>query len=384
VDDRLFCENGAVYGMNNMEAPAIFRSVVGQAFRDTTFQCFLYTLDKSDLVLSLASNKTHFMVLMPTNKQYNQNEPQMRLNVTTQGKNLEVYSDVDGNFANMGQGQARSIVNMHTAMSNVGLGVYHTMVLETNTAFNYWFAHDGKITTNARFNEQLNPAYEGSPFVDYHELLPSFNTGVDGGNSWSNGMAYTYDSDDLFTEQSGDGLEHLLSIGNDKNYEYYLFSQLLQKAGLVSNGLLPSLASEGNRLVVFVPTNEAITQNLDKIPGTAKLTIAADGTMSGTPTSTQKTELANYLRNYFVSSLMNTFTSYPYPRSNFKGLFMAMSGNTLEVEDLSTLYGEQVTAINVGLKGGPKVTVSQKFLCLPFAYNDGCMQFIDGILMSEE
>lgn len=45
VDHRLMCENGVVYGMNRMEAPAVFRSVVGQAFRDTTFQCFLYTLD---------------------------------------------------------------------------------------------------------------------------------------------------------------------------------------------------------------------------------------------------------------------------------------------------------------------------------------------------
>ena len=258
VDDRLMCENGVVYGMNQMEAPAVFRSVVGQAFRDTTFQCFLYTLDKSDLVLSLASNKTNFMVLMPTNKQYNQNEPQMRLNETTQGKNIEVYSDVDGNFANMGQSKAESIVNMHVAQSNVAFGVLPTQVYETNIAFNYWYVHDGKITTNARFNQQLNPAYQGSPFVDYHPLRPSFYTGVEGGDSWTNGMAYTYDSDDLFAEQTGDGLEHLLSVGNDKNYEYYLFSQLLQKAGLVNGGAMPSLTSEGNRLVAFVPTNEAI------------------------------------------------------------------------------------------------------------------------------
>lgn len=383
VDDRLFCENGVVYGMNDMEAPAIFSSVVGPAFCDTTFQCFLYTLDKSDLILSLASDKAHFIVLLPTNKQFNQNEPTMRLNVTTQGKNLEVYSDVDGNFANMGQGQARSIVNMHTAQANIDLGLLPTQVYETNVAFNYWYLHDGKITTNARFNEQLNPSYEGSPFVEFHEVKPLVNySGLTPGTilSWANGTAYTYDADDLFKEQTGDGLEHLLAVGNDKNYEYYLFSQLLQKSGLVSNGMLPSLASEGNRLVVFVPTNEAIRQNLDKIPGAGKLTIAADGTMSGTPTSTQKTELANYLRNYFVSSLMNTFTSYPYPLSSFKGRFMAMSGNTLEVQDNSRDYGDKAVSINVGLEGQTMVPVSDKFFCLPFAFSDGCMQLIDGIL----
>ena len=383
VDDRLFCENGVVYGMNDMEAPAIFSSVVGPAFRDTTYQCFLYTLDKSDLVLSLASQNTNFQMLIPTNKQYNQSEPTMRLNTTTAGKLLEVYSDVDGNFATMGQGQARSIVNMHTAMSSIGLGTQPTQVYETNTAFNYWYIHDGQITTNARFNEQLNPAYEGTPFVDYHPLEPSFNTGTEGANSWTNGMAYTYGADDLFTEQSGDGLEHLLSVGNDKNYEYYLFAQLLQKAGLVTSSRMGSLFIEGNRTVVFVPTNEAIKQHLAEIPGCSKLTVADDYTLSGNVTATDKTLLANHLRRYFVSSLMNTITSYPYPGSQMRGVFLTMSGENLEIVNDGLTQQDNGT-LSVGLEGESRIQVSRKYFCLPFAFSDGCMQFVDGILSSEE
>ncbi len=379
VDDRLFCENGVVYGMNQMDPPAIFSSVVGQAFRDTTFQCFLYTLDRSELLLSLASRNSNFMVLMPTNRQYNQSEPQMRLNQTTQGKLLEVYSDENGNFATMGAGQARSIVNIHTAQSNVGLGVMPLQVLETNVAFNYWFVADGKITTSARFNQQLNPAYTGNPFVAFHQLLPGFNTGIQGAPTWSNGMAYTYDSPDLFTEQTGDGLEHLLAVGNDKNYEYYLFSQLLQKAGLVSGGLLPSLASEGNRLVVFVPTNEAIRQHLSDIPGCKSLSVADDYTLTGTVTSTNKTLLANYLRHYFLSSLMNTITTYPYPGSQMTGTFMAMSGEKIDVVN-DGLTARDMGTLSVGFHNQPRVAVSQKYHCLPFAFSDGCMQLLDGIL----
>lgn len=383
VDDRLMCENGVVYGMKDMEAPAIFRSVVGQAFRDTTFQCFLYTLDRSQLVLSLASTKSNFMVLMPSNKQYNQSEPTMRLNVTTQGKNLEVYSDVDGNFANMGQGQARNIVNMHTAPSDVAFGVTDTQVYETNMPFNYWYVHNGEITTSARFNEQLNPAYGGSPFVKYHELTPSFVTGTDGGTAWANGMAYTYDSDDIFTEQTGDGLEHLLSVGNDKNYEYYLFAQLLQKAGLVTQGRMPSLASEGNRMVVFVPTNEAIRQNIQNIPGCSALKVADDYTLSGTVSSTAKTTLANYLRNYFVSSLMNTITTYPYPGSQMKGTFLAMSGKKVVIANQPATAGN-AGELSIGFDGQARVNVTAKYFGLPFAFSDGCMHFIDGILLAEE
>jgi len=368
VTDRLFCENGVVYGMDNMDAPAIFSAVVGPAFKDTTYQCYLYTLDKSDLVLSLASSKSEFVTLIPSNKQYNQNEPAMRLNTTSAGRLLEVYSDVEGNYATMGQGQAEGIVNMHTAPNINALQTTGTQVVKTNIAFNYWFVHDGQITTNARFNEQLNPAYEGSPFVAFREI-------TNNGQPWSNGRAYAYDSKDLFVEASGDGLEHLLCVGNDKNYEYYLFAQLLQKAGLVDakTYTMPSLASLDNRLVVFAPTNEAIRENLSKIPGTAKLTIAADGTMSGTPTSAQKSELANHLRNYFVSSLMNTIDNYPYPGSTFNGTYLAMSGENLHVQS-------SADAISVRLANGASVAVSNKFFALPFAYNDGCLQFIDGIL----
>lgn len=368
VTDRLFCENGVVYGMDNMDAPAIFSAVVGPAFKDTTYQCYLYTLDKSDLVLSLASSKSEFVTLIPSNKQYNQNEPAMRLNTTSAGRLLEVYSDVDGNYATMGQGQAEGIVNMHTAPNINALQTTGTQVVKTNIAFNYWFVHDGQITTNARFNEQLNPAYEGTPFVAFTEI-------TNNGQPWANGRAYAYDSKDLFVEASGDGLEHLLCVGNDKNYEYYLFAQLLQKAGLVDTktSTMPSLASLDNRLVVFAPTNEAIRTNLSKIPGTAKLTIAADGTLSGTPTSAQKSELANHLRNYFVSSLMNTIDNYPYPGSTFNGTYLAMSGENLYVQS-------SADAISVRLANGTSVAVSNKFFALPFAYNDGCLQFIDGIL----
>ena len=368
VDDRLFCENGVVYGMNDMPIPAVFQSVVGPAFCDTTYQCFMYALDKSELVLSLASNKSEFVTLIPSNKQFNQNEPAMRLNVTTQGKNLEVYSDVDGNFANMGSGQARSIVNMHTASNISMLSTTGTQVVETNTAFNYWFVHDGKITTSALFNQQLSPNYTDNPFVEFHQIPnPMTNS------EWSNGRAYSYDYNMLFAEASGDGLAHRLAVGNDRNYEYYLFAQLLQKAGLVANGTLPSLTSEDTRFIVFVPTNEAIKNNLADIPGCSGLSIADDYTLSGNVSTTNKTLLANYLRGYFVSSLMNTITSYPYPGSSCKGEFLNMAGEKLNITEAGGI-------IYAGLNDNAKVAVSQKYYCLPFAFADGCLQFIDGIL----
>ena len=65
VTDRRMCANGVLYGMDHMDAPAIFSSVVGPAFKDTTYMDYLYALDGSELVLSLASNKSKFVTLMP-------------------------------------------------------------------------------------------------------------------------------------------------------------------------------------------------------------------------------------------------------------------------------------------------------------------------------
>lgn len=366
VDDRLFCENGVVYGMNDMEAPAIFSSVVGPAFNDSIYQYYLYTLDKSELMLSLASNKAEFVTLMPTNKQYRQSNPSMRVNKTILGNILEVNGE-DG-FAEMGTSMARDIVNLHVAANISELKSEGTQVIPTNATFSYWYIKDGKITTNTLFNNLLTPTYTDDPFVEFHEIQNN-------GKSWSNGRSYSYDSEEVFTTAESTELERLLAIGNDVNYPYYLFSQLLQKSGLADtkNGMLPSLASAGNRLIVFVPTNDAIRNNLSKIPGTAKLSIASNGTLSGTPTTAQKSELANYLRNYFISSLMNTITSYPYLGSDFNGTFLAMNGNNVEIENGNSLKVKLETSDN-------QVSVSNQFYCLPFVFSDGCMQFIDGIL----
>lgn len=47
VTDRVMCENGTLYGMDHMDAPAIFTSVVGPSFKDKRYIDFLYALDGS-------------------------------------------------------------------------------------------------------------------------------------------------------------------------------------------------------------------------------------------------------------------------------------------------------------------------------------------------
>ena len=70
---------------------------------------------------------------------------------------------------------------------------------------------------------------------------------------------------------------------------------------------------------------------------------------------------------------MNSFTSYPYPGSDCKGTFLSMSGENLSIIDNGETFSIQKDGANA-------IPVSTKYFGLPFAFSDGCMQLIDGII----
>lgn len=369
VTDRVMCENGTFYGMDNMNMPAIFTSVVGPAFKDARYVDYLYALSGSSLVLSLASNKSQFVTLVPDTAQFT--AAQMRLENVTSGKQLQTWSDDAGTYVQMSTSAMRNLVNMHTASNVSELKTTGTQIVESNIAFNYWYVYNGKITTNALFNQQLNPAYQDDPFVKLEEI-------TNNGNAWDNGRSYSYKYPGVYSNATGDGLAYALSICNDKTYPYYLFSQLLQKSGLVATNTLNTsiLPTLDTRFVCFVPTNSAIRNSIANIPGCSGLKVADDNTVSGTITSANKTKLANYLRSYFITSTMNTITTYPYPGSSMKGDFYTTGTNKMNIsEDSGNLYVKLIG----GTATGP-TAVNSKYHYLPFAFADGCFHFIDDIL----
>lgn len=369
VTDRKVCVNGALYGMDKLDAPAIFSSVVGPAFKDSTYRNYLYALDGSSLLLSLASNKSQFVTLMPTNQQLSNNEPAIRLYTTTEGKVLQQYSSDAGDYVAMGTPAKANMVNLHTATNVSDIPVTGVHVVKSNMAYNYWYVHNGKITCSNSFNQLLNPENTSDPFVGFHEI-------TDNGAAWDNGKSYAYNSKAPFNVPSGDGLAHSLAVANDKNYCYYMFGQLLQKAGLSKDGMLnASIVPNETRFIVFIPTNEAIKNELTSIPGCSTLKVDAQGNITGTLNSSNKSKLAAYLRNYFITDLQNNFTDYPYSGSSCKGDFFTAGEYKMTINDNGT-------SLSVHFNEGEKkeVSVSSTYYGFPFAFSDGCFQLIDGIL----
>jgi uncharacterized surface protein with fasciclin (FAS1) repeats len=365
---RKICANGTLYGMDKMTAPAIFSSVAGPAFKYRDYRHFLYALDGSDLLLSLASEDSKFVTLMPDSAQFAQE--QIRLASLLTGNVLQKYSDESGVYSEMSSSDMASLVNMHICNGSSELATSGIQILETNVAFNYWYVYNGKITTSALFNKYLEPDYTGDPFVSFTEIK-------NGSDSWSNGKSYSYDYTGLFKADDSDGLEYALAICNDSRYPYYMFSQLLQKAGLVSDNQLSNIMDD-TRFIAFIPTNDIITNKLSSIPGASTLTISSTGALSGTLSTSNKAKLAQYLRSLFVTSDLNTFTGYPYPGAGIKGTF-----DTYGAYKLTIIDDGASSPLTVQFKDSSNdpVSVVSQYHYLPFAYQDGCFHLIEDILL---
>jgi hypothetical protein len=130
-----------------------------------------------------------------------------------------------------------------------------------------------------------------------------------------------------------------------------------------------------NRFIAFVPTNDAIRDNLKSLPGCANLNIDPN-TYAITGRATQA-QLAAYLLSYFIVRDRNSFTAYPYVGSSCKGQFETGGTFGLRVNDNGTSLS--ISATGEGAEG-VSVPVVDKYYYLPFAFSDGAFQLVDGVL----
>lgn len=360
--DKAMCVNGTFYGLNQINTPPLFASVVGPAFRDMNRTSYFYALSGSGLLNSYVSQQTSFVMLMPSNSQFAQ--AGISLNTYTTGKVLQKL--VDGVWADLSTTEKQNIVNIHTVSSETELKTSGSKVYPTQLSYNYLFVKDGKITSSALFNRSIEPDYIGTPFVNFHEV-------TNAGSAWSNGRVYSYDdvADGIFAKNESEGLQHTLAASNDIRYPFGAFVQLMKKAGMVS-GTTITMLTDVARFVSFIPSNSAIEAAVasNKIPGIVGGSFDSDGNL--TYTSLDATTLTAYLKSYFLLNSQNVIADYPYIGSSFKsGSYLTAAGRVLTYTD----NGSSLTVKS----GNTTVSVSSVYNYFPFAYSDGCFHIIDAI-----
>ena len=385
---NLMCNNGVLYGSSKMDLPGVFSGVTGAAFKNKKYLNYLYVLNGADQLLSLSSPEVDFVALIPDSAQFSHQEPAIRLfknqNEVPVTSSLQQWSDQEADYLPMSSSVMTDMVNMNTTTAVTELKTQGSQVIETNASFNYWYVRDGKITTNALFNEQLNPTFKGQVWSTFHEIPRSA-----AGGQWSNGKAYSYDYAGVYMPASSVSLEKELSQSVDRNYPYYCFAQLLQMAGLTVNkdnegkfvtsgSTTIRFLSEPCRFFAIVPTNDAIKASLKELPGCSSLNIDLSTLkISGTLAAANKTKLAEYLLNYFVTADRASFSAYPYLGSACKGEFTTSGQYTLNITD----YGNKLSVKWSGESAeGNEVDLVGKYYYLPFVYGDGAFQLIDTVL----
>lgn len=364
AENRVVCQNGVFYGLEDLTPPGMFYSVTGPAFKQKDLSWYLYMLDPTDLLVSLSSAESNFTLLIPSNTQMEEG------GIGLEGD--ELWSSDGGDYGPMNSSTMIQTVNLHTVTGGIGISSSGIQVLRTNIPYTYWFVKDGQITTSVLFNNYFELP---TSTVNFYDITETTNSGAD----WSNGKAYTYDSPEIFRPIiSTQSMQYRLAITQDATYPYYKFSQLLRDAGVVDAARGSITFLNGVRCVAFVPTNDAIDAAVaaGEIPG-----VATDGTI------TDQGLLANYLRCYFVPTEDNGMSTYPYIGSGVNGDYETrrafFDGTGTAYTQLSIFDDGQKLSVQLkeaGFGTGAKVDVVPDFYYFPFSYNDGGAHYIDGVL----
>lgn len=392
--NRKICVNGALYGLNVLTPPAMFGSVTGPAFQYKKFSYFLDMLSVSDLVLTLCSDETKYLMLYP-------DDNLMNATGITRGVDGGLYRGATKLNSGIQQNYMFThVVNLDgTTGSYQSLPTSGTHVMRTlSPAMNlYWYVKDGKITNSIKHNELLYmPGItEDDVYADVTEL--TFRDG------WSNGKTYTYRNATKPFLLEGTSVNALypkfipLMINNRSNDVtiYHGFIQLLDKAGLISDqSILPVIES----CLMFVPTTAAVKQAIvnAKIPGiTTTSTDVNTANFFSTCTVTDGAALQYYLLQYFIPLSSAVISNFPYvgwQENTSAGLPTLQSYDVtlddgkiqtkttkIHVSDAGNKLSIRVLSAD-GLTTGNWVDVNNTYHYFPFVFDDGCVQFINEVL----
>jgi uncharacterized surface protein with fasciclin (FAS1) repeats len=377
VKDKSICVNGSFYGLDEIDTPPIFNSVIGPAFSHKDYRCFLYALDGAEgLLKTYSSLATKYTMLIPDDATFKASDMEV-LKTTSGTYALMEPAETESGMGPVGTAKLQRLINVHTVSGEVALPAHGTKVYTSQNASTYWFIKDGKITTNAIFNGVL-----GMSGNDFSSLFSPLEEITNNGEPWSNGKSYVYKSNrglfDIDGADAGEnyrGMKAALATCVESKYPYFVFAQLLKQAGMVNGTDLPDFQG---RAIAFIPTNEVLVQAMaeGKIPGVKNASVdlsQAEPVLEGT---FEPQVLKKYLKNYFlITRYAPEVTSCPYIGST-----TWKTGTYRNANDNNIIYTDNGETLSVQLDGTSRVcSVVPTYYYFPFAYNDGGFHLIDSV-----
>lgn len=393
--NRIICVNGALYESEELTPPAMFGSVTGPAFQYKKFSYFLDMLSVSDLVLTLSSNETSFIMLYPSDDLMN------RYGITRVNDDLFKGSQRISGGAQQNYTYAH-VVNVEVTPGSDGTlpaTGYHVYRNLSPSNILYWFMRDGKVTNCIKHNELLYipNITEEDVYSDISEL--TFRDG------WTNGKSYEYNNTtqpyvfegDQSNAIYGSFVPMMINNRSQASAVFHGFVQLLEIADMIdieSQSITVMVESS----LMFVPTTDAIKNGIfsGKVPGisTSSTSIDAPDFFANCTVSNPDT-LQYYMLQYFMPLSTAIISNYPFVgwEETTTGGIPTLQSYDVELEDGKV--ETKTTKMNVsdandklsiqildndGNATGKWIDVIDDYHYFPFVFDDGCVHFINDVL----
>ncbi len=410
-ENRKMCVNGVLYGCDELTPPSMLGSVTGPAFQYKKFNNFLRMISNSSMMPDpLCVDNARFIMLYPSDTQMANNQITWDPNKGSNGSLVLGTSGIStSNQQKYVYAHAASVDGVTTTIDELpttGTAVIPTLSPDYKL---YWYVKDGKITNSFQFNQLIS--YTGNPITE-NDIYCEFEELTFQGEGWSNGRCYSYDgarAKVLFEGSLSNALYSkfvpmMLTYRNDEATLFGAFIQLLVKSGLVDVDAQEMILMTESCLML-VPTSSSLKEAIvaGKVPGVTTTATADMSTLDffNAVTVTDEALLQKYLKLYFVPISTAVFSNYPFlgwgeDTESLGGLI------TLDAEDkmvngvmktvatciniyddgtkLSVKVDDRTVSLDSGITYNGEVDFVGDYDYFPFVFDDGCVQFIDGVL----
>ncbi|WP_257669692.1 fasciclin domain-containing protein [Parapedobacter tibetensis] len=337
--------NGVYYGLNKVIVPNMFYSVTGPLLQNPDYKMFLHMAANANIIQPLMSDVVEYTLFVPEDEVilntlygdsylfWNEGHP------LRYGDEAVEVENSEGIRVPMSQSAMNQFVSNHIASGRI-TQFAGKQVFRTRNPFNYLYVTQDGVASSASYNNGM--------FFPVRQIP----------GSWTNGLVYATDAALLREPGSIKFMIGGATTATSPLQEFSEFAMLLNRAGLLPSGSELSFLL-GERFLLFAPSNEAIREAL---------------TMGGIIPE-DNTELAEYLKYYFVPINENSLSDYPFPGFGVQGEWRTahLAGG---MRSRLTLTDQGATLQLRDATGQVAQVVSE----FPKTFNDGAIYQIDRLL----
>lgn len=358
VQDKSICANGAFYGLNTVQIPAMFKSVTAPAFMYPEYNMFLMMLDRTNRIQPLMSDLQQFRLYLPDDnilEEYTEvNLKRLRYINTNNYKygaqTIEIESDGSSPWTTMSVSSMNGLVGSHIAEAKPISERGDEKIYKTLSTWNYLYEKGDKVFSSASYNSWAGTAEEDDKVQKITSLGKMANGETFKLSQLSSALLPEYK---LFK----DVIQGSVTAGVCPQ-DFYYFQVLLSSSQIFTT--TPSFNFlQGDRFITLIPSQDAILAGLSSIP------------MS--PSS----KLTNYLKYYYVKVNDSGFSDYPFTGTigQEKEVICYRVKENGEFAKLVFIDGSE--GMKIRDERGNEVNVISYF---PRIYSDGAAYMIDGLL----